>query len=81
VRASTRAPVIEMAPASQHRPDPLVPALDLMAAWSFCLFFLLLCQLGMNHNPSMPVFFHRTCADGQASPRFLLLAIFSFFLL
>jgi hypothetical protein len=23
----------------------------------FCLFFLLLCQLGMNPNPSTPVFF------------------------
>jgi hypothetical protein len=30
---------------------------DLMVAWSLWLLFFFLCLLGMNPNPSMPVFF------------------------
>jgi hypothetical protein len=33
-------------------------ASDLMAAWFFCLLFFFLCRLGMDPNPSMPVFFN-----------------------
>jgi hypothetical protein len=41
MRASTRAPMRESAPASQRRPGPFCasPAPDVMVAWSFCLIF------------------------------------------
>jgi hypothetical protein len=65
VRALTRALKIETALVSRHHMDPscALSALDLMVAWSF-VYFLLMCRLGMNSNPSTPVVFHRACASG-----------------
>jgi hypothetical protein len=69
---------MESVPASRRHPgsSSASTSSDLMATWTFCLFYSL-CQLGMNPNPSTPVFLHCACAGGQASHQFLLLAIFS----
>jgi hypothetical protein len=58
VRDSTRAPVMESTPANRRCSSPLcaTPVPDLLAAWSSLICFLLLCRLGLNPNPSTPVF-------------------------
>jgi hypothetical protein len=71
VWASTRGPVMETTSASLHRSNLLVLH-QRRISWLLGLFsfvFLLLCRLGMNPNPSTPVFFHRACAGGRAGPR------------
>jgi hypothetical protein len=70
IRALTRVPVIETAPVSRHHMDPscALSALDLVATWSFVC-FLLMCWLGMNPNPSVPIVFYRAYAGGRDAAR------------
>jgi hypothetical protein len=71
VWASTRGPVMETTSASLHRSNLLVLH-QRRISWLLGLFsfvFLLSCRLGMNPNPSTPVFFHRACAGGRAGPQ------------
>jgi hypothetical protein len=70
--------MMESSPASRHHSGSCAsPALVMMVAWFFS-FFLFLCRLGMNPNPSTPVSFHHACAGGRdgarsSPPRYLLL--------